>query len=97
VTVPAVTVTLDPSYPNPFRLSTTVGFRLPAPARVKLTVHDVAGRRVAVLLDETRGAGLHQVEWNGRNDAGEKVHSGIYFYRLDAGKRIQVRKVVLVR
>jgi hypothetical protein len=97
VSVPAVTVSLDPSYPNPFRSSTTVGFRLPAPSRVKLTVHDVAGRLVAVLVDDSRDGGFHEVQWNGRDGRGQKVHSGIYFYRLDAGRRIQVRKVVVVR
>jgi hypothetical protein len=97
VSVPAVAVSLDPSHPNPFRTSTTVGFRIPSPSRVRLTVHDVAGRLVSVLMDETRDGGFHEVEWNGRNAGGQKVHSGIYFYRLDAGTRIQVRKVVVVR
>lgn len=97
VSVPAATVSLDPSYPNPFRHSTSVGFNLPAPSRVTLTVHDVAGRLVTTLLDEPRDGGYHELQWNGRDESGQLVRSGIYFYRLDAGQSVRVRKVVVVR
>jgi hypothetical protein len=97
VSVPVPTVALQPSHPNPFRSSTTIGFRLTGPTPVRLTVHDVAGRLVAVLLDGTRDAGLHEIEWNGRDVSGQRVHSGVYFYRLDTGRRVLVRKLVVVK
>jgi flagellar hook assembly protein FlgD len=64
---------------------------------VRLTVYDVHGRRVAVLLDKMEPAGWRTAAWEGRDDAGREVGSGTYFLRLEAGETVQVRRAVLVR
>jgi hypothetical protein len=81
--VPA-TFALEQNYPNPFNPSTRVAYALAEPSAVTLAVYDVLGRRVAVLENERQDAGYYEAEWNGRNDAGLAVSSGIYFCRIDA-------------
>lgn len=83
--------------PNPFNPSTRVDFSLASPGRVKLTIFDVAGRRVRTLLDEHRAAGHHDLEWNGRDDSGRRLASGVYFYRLEAGDFRAADKLVMVQ
>jgi hypothetical protein len=82
----------EPSYPNPFRASTTFRFALPERASVKLLVYDLGGRLVARLVDETRDAGIHEIPW-----ATEGLASGAYFVRLSAGAFHETRRVVLLR
>ena len=88
---------LAANYPNPFNPMTKISFTLPATQAVKLAVYSLDGRRVATLLNETRGPGQHDVVWMGRDDAGHTVSSGTYFYRLDAGEYSQVRKMTLMK
>jgi hypothetical protein len=76
-------LSLGPNYPNPFNPSTRIPFVVPSAGRVTMTVYDVSGRRVSVLVDRTYDAGQHWAEWNGNNDAGNPVSSGIYVVRLD--------------
>ena len=85
------------NYPNPFNPMTKIGFSLPEAQPVRLGVYTVDGRRVATLVNEVRGPGLHEVLWNGRDDAGRQSASGVYFYRLDAGPRSEVRKMTLMK
>ena len=92
-----VTAVLAQNYPNPFNPATTVEFALSAPGRVTLTVYDITGRRLAVLVDGMREAGRHAVEWNGRDAAGHAVASGIYLYRLETGGATATRKMTLIR
>lgn len=88
---------LEQNVPNPFNPTTKIRFTLPEPGHVFLTVHDVSGRRVAVLVDEPCLAREYAVPWHGRNDQGEEVGSGIYFARLKAGDFVATRKMVLLR
>jgi hypothetical protein len=84
--------------PNPFNPRTTIRFTLGEPAAVTLGVYDVSGRLVNELVaGETRSAGAHEVAWDGRDDAGRAVASGVYLCRLEAGGLIQVRRMVLIR
>jgi len=84
--------------PNPFRDGTTIAFELPEPSAVDLVVVDVGGRRVRELLDGERlAAGPQTVPWDGRDDGGRGVASGVYFVRADVGGRAQVRRITLVR
>jgi hypothetical protein len=88
---------LNGNYPNPFNPMTKISFSLPETQHVRLTVYGLDGRKVATLLDETRGAGLHEIVWTGRDDAGQSVASGTYFYRVDAGPYSDVRKMTLMK
>jgi putative hemolysin len=89
---------LDASAPNPFRPETVIGFELPAPERITLTIYDASGRVVRTLVDgERRRAGRHEAAWDGRDDGGRRVASGAYFYRLAAGGEERIGKMLLVK
>jgi hypothetical protein len=94
--VPAVTRLL-PSAPNPFLAGTTVSFDLAQDEPVRLEVFGVDGRRVRVLTDEHLPAGNYQVSWNGRDDRGRDVASGIYLIRFQAGQKSASNRVVRLR
>ncbi|MCA9754697.1 MAG: S8 family serine peptidase [Candidatus Eisenbacteria bacterium] len=76
---------LAPGAPNPFRDETTLRFQVPATDEVHLDVYDVGGRRVRQLVTGSVEAGVHTVKWDGRDDRGSVVASGLYFYRLSQG------------
>jgi hypothetical protein len=88
---------LSQNFPNPFNPLTRIDFGLKARGAVSLRIYDVAGRLVRVLVDEERGAGHYTEEWNGRDNNGRTVASGIYFYAIEAGGFRQTRKMVLLR
>jgi hypothetical protein len=94
---------LDQNYPNPFNPSTTIRFGLPVAASVRLTVYDALGREIGTLLNGEQSAGYLTVTWNGTNDAGVRVASGVYFYRLQAqpvngnAPFVELRKMILVK
>ncbi|HSG28149.1 MAG TPA: FlgD immunoglobulin-like domain containing protein, partial [Candidatus Krumholzibacterium sp.] len=83
--------------PNPFNPSTEIAYSLPETAHVSIEIFDVSGRRITLLLDDIEPAGRHKVVWDGLDQAGNAVSSGIYFYRITAGKWSQARKMVLMR
>jgi hypothetical protein len=94
--VPSATV-LFQNYPNPFKPNTTIPFELHTGGDVLLTIHDVNGRRILALRSGPFPAGVHRAEWNGCNDNGEAVASGVYFYTLQTGSFTSTKKMVLVR
>ncbi len=83
--------------PNPFNPETTIRFTLPQNSSVTLSIYDMTGHLVRVLVSETRIAGRHLVKWNGRDLRGRQVSSGIYFCKLRAGDLVQVKKMGLLR
>ncbi|MCK5596568.1 MAG: hypothetical protein KAJ04_03895, partial [Candidatus Eisenbacteria sp.] len=83
--------------PNPFNPVTKIAFSMPATAEAKLAVFDIAGRRVTTLVDREVEAGRHEVVWNGTNEAGELVASGVYFSRLMAMGEEHSAKMVLLK
>ena len=85
------------NYPNPFNPHTTIAFAIPEAGHVDLRIYDVAGRLVRILLNEQRVAGSHEEAWNGADDSGTTVASGVYYYRLSAGNFLETRKMVLLR
>jgi hypothetical protein len=89
-------VQLRGNYPNPVRRSTTIEYGLPESQHVRLAVYDLLGRRIQVLVDERRRAGVHTVRWNGTRQGG-RVASGVYFYRLRTQDQTKTRKMVVVR
>jgi DNA-binding beta-propeller fold protein YncE len=97
ISAPTLPLSLAQNSPNPFNPSTTISYLLPKNCEVRLEVFDVAGRRIAVLVDAKQDAGGHAVSWNGKNFNGSVAGSGIYFYRLTAGKESVTRKMILLR
>jgi hypothetical protein len=90
--------TLNPNYPNPFNPSTTISFVLPVAQKVNVTVFDVLGQKVKTLLDnENLTAGMSMVTWNGDNESGKQVSSGIYFYQVRSEKFNATRKMILMK
>jgi len=85
------------NFPNPFNASTTISFTLPASGFTQLVIYNIAGQKVRELLSETMTAGLHNVMWDGRNDSGNIVSSGIYFSRLSCGKLVTHERMVLMK
>ena len=83
---------LEPVFPNPFNAQATVRYALPAPEHVRLSVFDIRGREVALLVDGKFAAGHHSADWNAAGYA-----SGVYFCRIQAGDFVGIRKVILIR
>lgn len=96
-TPPAPIEGLLPAYPNPFNPTVTIPFVLVRDGRVRLSVHDVSGRRVSVLVDEALPAGRHEARWNGVDAYGRHLPSGVYFTRLYIGGIESTGKIALVR
>ena len=83
--------------PSPYRAGGAIRFALPAPGRARITLYDVRGRWVAVLLDESLPAGPGTVRWDGRDRTGAGAPSGVYLWRFTAGDRSATGKMVFVR
>ncbi|MDP2983673.1 MAG: FlgD immunoglobulin-like domain containing protein [Candidatus Latescibacter sp.] len=89
--------TLKQNLPNPFNPATTIGFALRKSSQVSLKVYDLLGREVVTLANGEKSAGEHRVIWNGSDNSGKQVSSGVYLYRLIAGGREETRKMLLAR
>lgn len=83
---------VEQNYPNPFNPSTTIKYELPKASEVKLSIYDMLGREVSVLVNERRNAGVHEVKFDGAG-----LSSGVYFYRLQAGNSVQAKKLVILK
>jgi len=88
---------LSPNFPNPFNPSTTIRYQLPRQASVRLIIYNARGQIVRTLVSKEQSANYYSVTWNGRNDKGMKVSSGIYIYYFKAGNFETVRKMILVK
>jgi hypothetical protein len=96
-TTPSRGSALSDARPNPFNPVTTIGYTLREAARADIVVYDVSGRRVRVLFSGAATAGYHEVTWDGRNDAGSRVASGLYLYQLRSGDGVETKKMVLLK
>lgn len=85
------------NYPNPFNPSTTLSYQLPGTATVDLKIYNLAGQEIKTLVSETQTAGPHQVVWDGKDEAGRQVASGIYLYRLRAGDMAITKKMTMLK
>ncbi|MFA6457461.1 MAG: T9SS type A sorting domain-containing protein, partial [Bacteroidota bacterium] len=83
---------LHQNYPNPFNPSTTIEYQLPSTALTTLTVYDILGKEVKILLNTIQAPGTYAIQW----DAGN-LPSGIYFYRLSAGGRAETKKLLFLK
>ena len=88
---------LSQNYPNPFNANTNILFDLPTTGSVELSVYDLLGRKVVVLLNEYLPAGSHTVTWDGRSGDGNLMATGVYFYRLKAADFDDTKKMLLVK
>jgi flagellar hook assembly protein FlgD len=88
---------LENNQPNPFNSSTVIHYQLPETGQIELAVYNLAGQQVAQLVRGMRPAGRHAIRWDGRNDQGQTLASGVYLYSLRAGHNIKVRKLLLLK
>ncbi|HXV14257.1 MAG TPA: T9SS type A sorting domain-containing protein, partial [Candidatus Krumholzibacteria bacterium] len=94
---PPTTTRLAQNIPNPFNPATRIQFSLAAREHVTLAVYDATGRKVRILVDETRDAGTHEAVWDGRDGRSKARASGVYFYRLTAGNYSETKKMLLLK
>ena len=91
------TFRLFDNFPNPFNPTTLIRFQVPGTSHVQLKIYNSLGQEVRTLVNRNQAAGTQSVVWDGRNNAGNSVASGIYYYRLQAGNFVQVKKMMLLR
>jgi hypothetical protein len=89
------TIALMPNYPNPFNSESRIQYAIPNDARVRIVIYNSRGQQVRKLVDETQAAGYKIVTWNGKDDGGSSVSSGIYFVQLVVDNTRVVRKMIL--
>ncbi len=88
---------LGQNYPNPFNAGTTIPFAVATSARATLTVYNLTGQAVCTLMDRNLSPGTYTVAWNGRDDDGGAVSSGVYLVRLTSGESVQVKRLLLLK
>jgi hypothetical protein len=88
---------LSQNYPNPFNPLTVIRYSLSRRSPVEITVFNLLGQEVKTLENSLQSAGVYETTWDGTNRTGEKVASGIYFYRIKAGDNVQTRKMLLLK
>ncbi len=88
---------LHQNYPNPFNPTTTIRFDLPEATRVKLDIYNILGQQVATVVNRHMQPGYHAVHWNGINDTGNSLASGLYIYQITTGNYHAVKKLVLLK
>jgi hypothetical protein len=93
---PRFSLALGEPSPNPFTSRSMIRFAMPAAQAVQVTVYDIRGHRVRVLLDDVMPAGAHETAWDGRDAQGGQLASGTYFVRLQSGGRVLTRRLSLV-
>jgi flagellar hook assembly protein FlgD len=87
---------LKQNYPNPFNPTTTIQYDLPEDGQLLITIYNILGQQVKTIHDGFQLAGSYTVQWDGRNEAGQPATSGIYFYRIQSGRLVQTRKMMLL-
>jgi hypothetical protein len=90
-------IMLHQNFPNPFNPVTTIEYSLAHSGPVEIAIFDVTGRRIAMLVNEDSAAGKYRSTWNGKNENGQHVASGIYFCRMVADSKTIVKKMILLR
>ena len=88
---------LKQNYPNPFNPVTTISYSLPKEAQTKLTIYSLTGELIVTLVDANQPSGIHRLIWNGKEQNGYSVGSGIYLLKLEADMYTQTRKIVFLK
>ena len=86
---------LAQNYPNPFSTSTAISYKLNKESEVNVTIYDILGREVKTYLTKQQGTGIHGVTWDGKNNWGMRLSSGVYFYKVKVDNESQVKKMIL--
>jgi hypothetical protein len=89
--------TLSQNYPNPFNPSTTINYQLPTASKVELSVYNLLGQKTATLVSGKQPAGYYRILWDGKNEFGRTVASGVYFYKIEAGSYVKVCKMLFLK
>jgi hypothetical protein len=93
-----VTTALLQNHPNPFNPTTAIPYDVATAGEVRIEIYDVSGSSVRTLVNEEKGVGRHVAAWDGRDGAGNQVHTGVYFYRMTApGYTSQAKKMLLLK
>jgi hypothetical protein len=95
--VPPAAYYLDQNYPNPFNPETEIRYGIPKNARVAIRIYNISGQLVTTLYDGQQVVGNHAVRWNGVNSKGERVSSGVYFYKLETADFVETRKLIFTK
>lgn len=85
------------NYPNPFSTTTRIDYALPQAERVEIAVYNIVGQKVRTFVAENQGVGRHSVVWDGTDDAGTRVTSGVYYYKVTAGEFTLTRSLLLIK
>jgi len=88
---------LSQNYPNPFNPTTTIQYELPQRSDVRISIYDLLGKQVVILISESQDAGYKSVIWDATNDQGQPVSAGVYFYQIKAGDFVQTREMILLK
>jgi len=91
------TFAIEQNYPNPFNPVTTIRYQLPKANHVKLEVFTITGQKVKTLVNENQAANYHTIQWNGLNETGSRIASGIYLFRIEAGEFVKTQKMLLLK
>ncbi|MBI2427664.1 MAG: T9SS type A sorting domain-containing protein [Ignavibacteriales bacterium] len=91
------TFSLSQNFPNPFNPTTKIQFGLPLAGKVQMTIYDILGREIRKLVNEQYDAGMYSVQWDGKNNLGKQVATGMYIYQIRAGQYVQTKKMLLVK
>ena len=97
IPIPSIKTELLGNYPNPFNPSTTINLSLSVASNLRVDIYNIKGQKVKTLLNEFKPSGEHSIVWSGKDDNGNDVGSGIYFYRMEAEGYVEARKMVLLK
>ncbi len=95
--VPALSTRLEGNYPNPFNPSTTIHYSLKEAGPVRIEIFNLRGQMIRSLVNESKASGSHKVMWDGKDKRGNTMSSGIYFFRMEAGKHSETRKMIMMK
>ena len=87
---------LEQNYPNPFNPTTIIKYQLPYKAKIELKIYNILGQEIATLINQEQNAGYHTIQFNA-NEIRGGLASGVYFYRIVAGKFVQTKKMLLIK
>ena len=96
IILPEITA-LRGNFPNPFNPTTTIMFDLEKESDIRIEIFNIRGQRVRLLAKGVWAQGSHSIEWNGTNDDGRAVGSGVYFYQMRAGEFVETRRMLLLK